>query len=436
MKPLPKGAALAATLALAAIALTALAWAHPGLRLVDFISFSARARRLTEGADLVHPLYPVGYPAALVAVKALVGDALVAGKVISVAAAVGAVGAAARWLGPAAGVWLLGQLALLRWGSTEGTDMAAASLALMSMASASSRRPGLSGALVGAACMMRYTALAAVPVAALLAGRPWRFFGVFALCTAPHWALALATGAPLLPDQTGNLAIAAGEPTALWSWETLGRWPGGFGRALAVSLEDWPTRIAAAGLVVGLVRRDRRAVGLVAFGLAHAALIGLAFANPRLMLPSALCWALGATWLAPRPWLLAAAGLAVGAHSLRADWPLRPDEAQLSAVVDRCATLEGPFLTSSPWFFHRRDGWLEPGGLLRRVPGPPHRLDPPTLARFAREHGVRHVVLDPGRVRATWPALAPLLMGAAVQDTGGLTHVDGVAGWQVWAAPE
>ena len=71
--------------------------------MVDFISFSSRAWRLTRGEDLFHGLYPVGYPALLAVGHGLLGDVLVAGKVISTIAAIGVVLATARWLGAAAG---------------------------------------------------------------------------------------------------------------------------------------------------------------------------------------------------------------------------------------------------------------------------------------------------------------------------------------------
>ena len=144
-----------ATLAAAVLALLS----QDQLGLVDFISFAGRARRLRDGLDLVHPLYPVGYPALLSAVTAVVGDVLHAGKVLSIMGGALAIAATARLVGPLPALWLLAQGALLQWGSVEGTDMPAAALTLACLAAAVERRPLLAGAR--RCCMLcRYTGVA------------------------------------------------------------------------------------------------------------------------------------------------------------------------------------------------------------------------------------------------------------------------------------
>ena len=56
------------------------------VRFVDFIGFSMRARGLAEGhGRLVDPLYPVGYPLALLVLRLAVGNVVFAGKALAVA---------------------------------------------------------------------------------------------------------------------------------------------------------------------------------------------------------------------------------------------------------------------------------------------------------------------------------------------------------------
>ena len=76
---------------LATVVLAALSARHPGLRLVDFLGFSTRAHRLFAGEDLVHPLYPVGYPAVLGLLQQCSLPPLAAGRTLSVLAGVTAV---------------------------------------------------------------------------------------------------------------------------------------------------------------------------------------------------------------------------------------------------------------------------------------------------------------------------------------------------------
>ena len=137
--------------ALVGVVLGGLAAAHPTLRFVDFLSFSNRARRLAQGQDWVNGLYPVGYPALLLGSRLALGDVLVAGKLLSVLAGVIAAWSASRLTHPAAVMVMAATGVFLTWGSSEGTDMMAAALALAALARADS--PVLAGALAGAACL-------------------------------------------------------------------------------------------------------------------------------------------------------------------------------------------------------------------------------------------------------------------------------------------
>ena len=432
------------TALLAAALLAWIAAAHPSLRMVDFIGFATRARHLTGGHDLVNPLYPVGYPALLVLGQRLAGDVLIAGKALSVLAGSGAVWAVSRWLSPWAGLWLLSSAAMLQWGTTEGTDMVAAALTLGGLLSVR-QRPGLAGALLGAACLARYTAIAAVPIALIFARRRGMLAVLFAVSTAPHWATALLTGTSILPDQSGNLAIG-GQHAPLLSRHTLHRIPHGLGRAVLAVIDgrgegaSAPPRLAelnpamvlgGLGLLAGSVRRDWRAGALLLLAVLHLTGVGMVFVNPRLVLPASLCLLLGAAWLLPS-WLLVPAALAGTAINLPAAQEPSVVASSLEKITAQCDELSGPILTSSPWFHQRKDGWLESGILLRRL-GDSRRLDPATVHSRALAWQVPYLALDIGRVRASYPGLSLLARGKSV---AGFVEVAKSPGWRVYRLEE
>lgn len=414
------------------VALVTLAWAaaaHPGLRFVDFLSFSNRARRLQDGQDLVHGLYPVGYPAILLALQKVVGDVLVAGKGLAVAAGAGASLAAGLLVGPGGAAWMLGSPEFLRWGSTEGTDLPAVALGLAALAAASRGRPGAAGALAGLACLCRYTGLAVVPAVLWLSPARWRTLAFFVAFTAPHWGLAVALGRSPLPSQEGNLAIGG---AVGWS-EALRRWPEGTLRAGRAALAGWPTWVGGLGLLIGLVRRERAALALGAWAALHVAGIGLVFSNTRLVLPTTLALCLGAGWLLPtrlRPGLLLVSA-ALLFRALPAARQPDPGEAALAAISAEMRDLPGPWLCTNPSFYTTRGGWLESGVLLKNLGGDPRRLSPTALRELGLARGFQGVVIDVGRVRATWPGLIPLL---ATQPPPGFARIREASGWRalVW----
>lgn len=431
--------AILAAAGLAVLTLGALAVLHPELRFVDFIPFAARTYRLLhgpvddplvpvlDGGDLVNGLYPVGYPLLLVLGQALLGDVLVAGKVLAVLAGVGAIAGAARVCGLGAAAWMLAQGVVLLHGSMEGTDLPAAALALAALAALHDRRSTLAGALAGAAVMMRYTGVAVVPVVLLAApSRPRAFFALL-VATAPHWLVAAWTGASVWPDQSQNLTIAAGHPTTLLSLETLARWPFGVWRALTAGLGTWPVALGGLGLLLGAIRRDRRALLLLAYALVHAALLGVAFSNPRLALPVTACAALGAGWLLPPRRLALGAGLLL-LWNLRTAVAPDPVAERAAAVSVAVSTVEGPCLSTSPWVYQRRDGWLIPSIDLTGLRVAP--LTPGTLRSLARQHGAACVALDVTRTRGAWPGLHDLLGSGPVP---GYRRLEDPAGWRIWA---
>lgn len=432
-----------ALLLLTLLTLFALAQAHPGLRFVDFISFAERAQRLWEGQDLLNGRYPVGYPALLALLSPPLG-ALVAGKALSVAGAVLAVFAVHRWLGPFAALWLLVQPAFLAWGSTEGTDMLALSLALLALSLVERGPAWAVGALAGAAAMMRYPAAAVLPVLLLglaiapgpRARRLGECLGAFLLLSSPHWAGALLGLGPLLPEAGENTAIGMGDgPPA----PALERWFQGLRVAGAGLLWSgtppeppqlsWPVVLGLAGLSLGLLRRDLRALLLLLLAAAHLAVLGFFFSNERLALPLSVPLLLGVAFLPRALPLLAAVGLSL--LSLPRAFQVDPAAQAREEIVAAASQLGEPVASSSPWFYlHRQDGFIESGTLLREaVPAgaTPGQLSPTMLRAWAQGSGVRYVALDLGRVHRTFPGLRPLLRGS----TDGFREVAAAPGWRL-----
>ena len=399
------------------LALLCLALAHPGLRFVDFIAFCDRAQGLPAG--LVDPLYPVGYPAALRLLTELTHSALWSARSLSIAGAVGLAWVLQERIGPIAAAAAATTLGFLAWGSTEGTDMLAASLTLAAVL----QRDWKAGPLLGAALLVRYTAIAAAPI--VLFSKDWRrWIGALAV-TAPHWLTALVLGEPLLPDQSANLAIGAGgEPPPLISLDTLHRAPMGFW--LAFRHMEPVAWVGLAGLLVGI--RDPRARKLLAFGGLHLVLLAIVFSKPRLALPATLALACGSAWLLRwrYSWVILALPLAWNG---RLALTPTPQQETLGPVIDQTRDLDGPFLSSNPWFHGQDDGWLTRPVSLRAL-GPPPGVTPESVATYATSNGISHVVLDGGRTMATWPRLEPLLKGRTVP---GLERVPiDAPGWVVY----
>lgn len=381
--------------------------AHPGLRFVDFISFSGRARGLFgDSGAWVHPLYPVGYPLLLWMGHALTGDVLLVGRGLSIAGGVCIAAGVARWVSPWAGLWLLVQPALLQWGATEGTDTLAAAMCVLALASAR-RAPLWAGVLLGLGCLVRYTAITALPAVWMLSSGRLRTSWALALATVPHWGAALWLGVSPFPDQSSNVAI--GGHATVWSMALLVEMPHRLRMALGAAIHDPVSQVGALGLLVGMLRRDRRAWALALAAFAHLLAVSLAFSNDRLVLPATLMMAVGASWLLPRWWLMLPASAAALSFALPRALHITPVESSLHKVVEVTQEMDGPFVTSSPWFYQQQDGWLVSGILLRRVAANSHGLTPDAVSQWMQARGVTHLALDVGRVRRTYPALGPLL---------------------------
>ena len=405
---------------LALAVVVAVGLAHPGPRFVDFIGFSARARQLPEA--LVDPLYPIGYPVLLRLLKPLCGDVLLAGRALSTAGAVLLVALFQRRLGTVPAAAIAATAGWMTFGSTEGTDMLAAALTLGALTHSGWR----AGALLGAALLVRYSAIAAVPV--VLMTRDWRTWVAALVVTAPHWLIALFTGGSLLPDQQANIAIGAAGGPGMWSWHTVERLP--MGIWLAVRDMEPLAWVGALGLLTGL--RDPRgqpssARRLLAFAVLHVVMLGIVFSRPRLALPATLALAAGCAWLLRWRWtpllLLLPAGWNLS-ESLRST----PQEQSLRPILEATTTLEGTFLSTSPWFCTREQGWLVPAKNMREL-GNPRTVTPDRVARWSIDHGIDYVVVDVGRIPASWPRLHPLMLGEA---PAGLTVELQVGDWTVY----
>ena len=324
----------------------------------------------------------------------------------------------------AAALWMMAQPGAVEWGTTEGTDMPAAAFAIAAIAAANARRSHLAGVLVGLACLLRYTAVAAVPVVLVLDRAAWR---ALLVTVSPHFVLAAWTGTSPLPDQSMNLGIGAGHQTRLLSMDTVLRWPMGFWRALEAALPDWPSRVAAVGLLVGI--RDRAARALLAFAVIHLAMVAVVFSNPRLCLPASLALTLGAAWLVPKravwlPVVGAAIVLLLQRETLGVQ---KPGEVERALLAERCADLQGLVLSNSPWFYTHRDGWIVGSRQLSGL-GQPRELTPAGLAERLERTDAVAIALDFARVPGAMPGLLPMMKATPP----GFVEVARTPGWGVW----
>jgi len=311
--------------------------AHQRVTLInsDFFSFARRMDRLgtTPWQETwVDGLYPVGYPYLVKFVAGYVGGYAPAARLIS--AFSGWIGLVALWVLAyrtggrvlAAGTVLLTGLNhwYLTFATSEGTDMPAAGLLLVALAIASTpslRRPHLLalGAVLGAAYLVRYTALLALPALALVWAvedrlhwkpllRKLVWVGLaFAIVSAPQWIASwLVRGTPLYNTQHWNIWYAIEGEGKWWRILTVGpTLPNlgaviakvGFGaflknfalnvyRLVALNMFGYPAYLlwlVGAGMVLGL--RSRAGMLLLAMGVVFGGAISLAFLSPRVLLP-------------------------------------------------------------------------------------------------------------------------------------------------------
>ncbi len=414
---------------------------RPGISFVDFVGFADRARQLGDPLAWMHPLYPVGYPALLAAGRAILGDVVLAGEVLGVLSGALLAGVVARSLGLGAALWILGSGTVLASGVLEGTDLPATALSVTALLLAARAREApdpavawrcslLAGGVAGAACLVRYTALP-VPLLVLLAApRRWAALAGVGVGIAPHVVGAWIAGASPLPDQRGNLAIAVGHHASPWALDTLRRWPGGFARALGLAAGGPAGILGVAGLAVGLITRDRRAALLAGLAVLHLAGLGLLFSNPRLVLPAHVAVLLGVAFLpaglaallalAPatarlaQPTarggavLLGIAGVILAVRAAPEARAPTPEAVAVAAIAREAGRLEGPFVSNSPWFHARRDGWVEAAASLRSIAPDARGLGPADLAVVMERTGMRCVALEAGRTARDQPGLVPL----------------------------
>ncbi len=452
-----------ALLLLAAAALVGWLGREHGLRFVDIVSFSRRARELSAGRPASDGLYPLGYPAMLAIGHAFGAPVLLTARALSLVAAVLLVGLAGRRLGFAAAIWILAQPVLLTWGATEGTDLLAASLSIGAVLLAD--RPVLAGICLGLAIDVRWTSAAWIPALWIVTAPRERLVAISAMTvgTLPHWMACAWSGHLVFPDQGMNLAMAAGPgapPQAAGTWAALTRIPSGLLRTTPIVLPDLATRASAALLPLAAVfaagrgdaegARDRRlALALFVGGVLHTLALAAVFANPRLAVPATLAALFGVAvairrlgrfgtslrTLASGGLLGAAAAVFwFGLPGLRAP---TPDERMAGELASAFAEAKSPLppgqvLANNPVAYTEADGWLVPSVNLGGLYVTP-RTTPEELARLADEHGLGVLVLDATRSERDYAGLHALF-AAKEPEVGGWTRVSASI-WRVWVRP-
>ena len=96
--------------------------------------------------------------------------------------------------------------------------------------------------------------------------------------------------------------------------------------------------------------------------------------------------------------------------------PSEPEiqRAQAQALAQE---LPGPLLSSTPWIYQVRDGWLEQSIPLREAAHDAerghalgdHAIGPEQVRAFALQRGIRTLILDTARVGSTYPSMRPML---------------------------
>jgi hypothetical protein len=358
---------------------------QPQLCFVDIISVLERASRIPSGEDLLHPLYPVGYPALL---SILPGSMqLDWAKLISMLGAMIMLLAVLRRMPWSASLGLLCTGVWAQWGSTEGTDMLAASLSIMAILF-SREKTVLSAMLLGLAFLTRYTAIVALPF--VLWNMPNRRNGVLclALVTAPHWALALWQGEPFF-NQSENL-LRGGESSFLGRCGQTGLW-----------LLNPVSMLGSVGL--WRMRREWLPRSLLLFALLHCLVITMVFPNQRLVLPALLGISLGCAHLSSRwLWLVLAGGLWLNAGIERdGEWET------LAELSHHESLKEGGFLASSAKVHSWRSDGIQSAVPLQAL-AEAHLIDPKMAAGWAKQNDVAHLVLRERDCGRRFPALIHL----------------------------
>lgn len=318
--------------------------AHERITLInsDFFSFARRMDILGSAPwqqTWVDGLYPLGYPYLIKALSGLVGGYAPAARLLSVLSAI--VALASLWtvayrLG---GIFVALSTVVftglnywfLTFATCEGTDMPALALMLAALAIASSPKETplrllLLGSVLGAAYLIRYTALLALPALTLvwawedqLRWKPLlkKLFWVglaFAAITAPQWIASwIVRGSPLYNTQHWNVWYAIEGEGKWWRILTVGAALPNLSAVIAkvglyafcknflvnlyrlsfynmFAYPGYPLWIVGAGMVLG--RRERIGIQLLGIGVVFGLAISLAFLSARvllLLLPIQVC---------------------------------------------------------------------------------------------------------------------------------------------------
>ena len=369
----------------------------PQLRFVDFVAFSDRAQRISNGDDLYHGLYPIGYPVALLLGKVGFGSVLLVGKFYSVVGSIVLLFVAIFWQGNAGALAVVSCASFWLWGQVEGTDMVAAGLTIGAVVLARDK-PGWASVLWCVAFLTRYTAIAGLPFVIWASPHRLRTLVYIVIGTSPHWFLALWVGQAPLIDQTENFSRSP-EPIhvrLLW---------GPIRGIESIFRSDPWLLIAVLGWVKGL--KDTIGRRVFAFGLVHLVMISLVFTKPRLLLPLSIVFSLGWIWFVFRKRYLWTVSVVASIWGIYRSVDISPRTLEANHVAFHSPVSER-FLTTSPWFFYHSDGWLRGGVPLGEV-SRPDQLSTSKILQYAKRNDYHYLVVNSPRLRAPYKRLRTIL---------------------------
>ena len=98
-------------------------------------------------------------------------------------------------------------------------------------------------------------------------------------------------------------------------------------------------------------------------------------------------------------------------------------------MVAEAGALDAPVVSTSPWFYRRRDGWVFPSAIARRAGRDARQITPEALHAWAQKKGMGYAAIETGRVTRTYPGLVPLFEDEAPP---GFERLAKVPGWQVF----
>jgi hypothetical protein len=343
---------------------------QPHIIFVDIISVLERTLRLQEGADFLHPLYPVGYPLFLSLFP--VAWQLITAKILNLVFALILLWTVTNHFSYRAGIGLLCCGVWMQWGGTEGTDMLAAALSILALIH-SKNKPWLAIVLISAACLTRYTAFVTVPIVLLLSPKRVVSLTGVVLLTSPHWAMMLWFDQPLF-DQTEN--IIRGQQNSLLHKS---------GMTLLWLLQS-SSILGVLGLWKG--RNDGVTRYLIIYLLMHIIVVIMVFPNARLLLPALLISSFGWHYFSFR-WMPVVLLCGIFNHMTldsNEEWKV------LAKLANHKSMQQGTVLSSSPKVYSIQQDETISSIPLREV-NRPHLIDPKMLVQWSSRNNINTVVI-------------------------------------------